>query len=167
MMMKKQRMVLMALLGYFLFSVTNIGLAAVPIHQHLFNSISTNDGIPKPSLTINGFVSMLSDAWISHRVKKIRNRMTSDSLRLDKTERKAVWSMSLGISSLCILFIPALNLLSLPMAILAIIFGASVIKKIKVKKKAQIGIIFGSITTVLILATLAIVAIILGSGRVK
>jgi hypothetical protein len=75
--------------------------------------------------------------------------------------------MSLGISSLCILFIPALNLLSLPMAILAIIFGASVIKKIKVKKKAQIGIIFGSITTVLILATLAIVAIILGSGRVK
>jgi len=167
MMNKGQRMILMALLVSFLFSVTNMGIAAVPVHQPVCISVSINDGIPVPSLSINGFVSRLTEAWISHRVKKIRNRITADSLRLDKTERKAIWSMSLGISSLCVLFIPVLNLLALPMAILAIIFGSSVIKKIKVKKKAQIGIIFGSITTVTILFALAIVAIIVGSGGVK
>jgi hypothetical protein len=90
-----------------------------------------------------------------------------DSVPVDKIERKARWTMFLGIGSLCFLFIPGLNLLSLPMAILAIIFGIPLIKKIKVKKKAQIGIIFGSITTVLFLATIAIVAIIVGSGGVK
>ena len=87
----------------------------------------------------------------------------ADSTEEKKMERKASWSKWLGIGSLIGLIIPGVNLLSLPAAIIAIVFGASTQDNIKTKKNARQGITFGIITLAIILLLAALVVLIVSA----
>ena len=86
-----------------------------------------------------------------------------DSTEEKRLEKKALWAKWLGIGSLISLFIPGLNLLSLPAAIIAIVFGTSTIDKVKDKKNSRQGITFGIITLGIIVLLVALVVIIVAS----
>lgn len=77
-----------------------------------------------------------------------------------KIEKKAVWAKWLGIGSLIGLFIPGINLLSLPAAVAAVILGSETLKKTKHPGYARQGIIFGCITAGLLLIVGLIVALV-------
>ena len=87
----------------------------------------------------------------------------ADSTEDKKLEKKALWSKWLGIGSLIGLFIPVVNLLSLPAAIIAIVFGASTQDNINTKKNARQGITFGIITIAIILVVAALVVLIVSA----
>ncbi len=87
----------------------------------------------------------------------------ADSTDEKRLEKKALWAKWLGIGSLISLFIPGLNLLSLPAAIIAIVFGTSTIDKVKDKKNSRQGITFGIITLGIIVLLVALVVIIVAS----
>lgn len=78
----------------------------------------------------------------------------------EKIEKKAVWAKWLGIGSLIGLFIPGINLLSLPAAVAAVILGTETLKKTKHPGYARQGIIFGCITAGLLLIVGLIVALV-------
>ena len=91
----------------------------------------------------------------------------ADSTEEKKLEKKALWSKWLGIGSLIGLFIPAVGVLSLPAAIIAIVFGASTKDKVKNKRNARQGITFGIITLAIILLLVALVVVIVSAWGVK
>ena len=78
-----------------------------------------------------------------------------------------MWSKWLGIGSLIGLFIPGVGVLSLPAAIIAIVFGASTQDKVKNKRNARQGITFGIITLAVILLLVALVVVIVSAWGVK
>lgn len=78
----------------------------------------------------------------------------------EKIEKKALWAKWLGIGSLIGLFIPGINLLSLPAAVAAVILGTETLKKTKHPGYARQGIIFGCITAGLLLIVGLIVALV-------
>ena len=82
-------------------------------------------------------------------------------------ERKALWSKWLGIGSLIGLFIPGVVLLSVPAAIIAIVFGISTQDNIKNKRNARQGITFGIITLAIIVLLVALVVVIVSSLGVR
>ena len=86
-----------------------------------------------------------------------------DSTEEKKLEKKALWSKWLGIGSLIGLFIPGINLLSLPAAIIAIVFGISTQDKVKDKKNSRQGITFGIITLGIIVLLVALVVVIVAA----
>ena len=90
-----------------------------------------------------------------------------DSTEDKKLEKKALWSKWLGIGSLIGLFVPGVGLLSLPAAILAIVFGTSTQNKVKNKRDARQGITFGIITIGIILLLVALVVSIVTSFGVR
>jgi len=90
-----------------------------------------------------------------------------DSTDEKKIEKKALWAKWLGIGSLVGLFVPVVGLLSLPAAIIAIVFGASTIDKVKNKRNSRQGIIFGIITIGVLLLLVALVAIIVSGFGVR
>ena len=91
----------------------------------------------------------------------------TDSAEDKKWEKKALWSKWLGIGSLIGLFIPGLNILSLPAAIIAIVFGADTINKVKDKRNSRQGITFGIITIAVILLLVAILIAIISSLGIR
>lgn len=91
----------------------------------------------------------------------------TDSTEEKKLEKKALWSKWLGIGSLIGLFVPGVNILSLPAAIIAIVFGANTVDKVKDKRNSRQGITFGIITLGVILLLVALVVIIIASLGVR
>ena len=91
----------------------------------------------------------------------------ADSTEEKKLEKKALWSKWLGIGSLIGLFIPGVGLLSVPAAIIAIVFGISTQDKVKNKRNARQGITFGIITLAIILLLVALVVVIVSSLGVR
>ena len=91
----------------------------------------------------------------------------ADSTEEKKLERKALWSKWLGIGSLIGLFIPGVGLLSVPAAIIAIVFGISTQDKVKNKRNARQGITFGIITLAIIVLLVALVVVIVSSLGVR
>ncbi len=91
----------------------------------------------------------------------------ADSTEEKKLEKKALWSKWLGIGSLIGLFIPGVGALSLPAAIIAIVFGASTKDKVKNKRNSRQGITFGIITLGIILLLAALVVVIVASLGVR
>ncbi|MCY7291957.1 MAG: hypothetical protein LH615_07210 [Ferruginibacter sp.] len=87
----------------------------------------------------------------------------TDSTQEKKLERKALWSKWLGIGSLIGIIIPFVSLLSLPAAIIAIVFGATTLNKVKDKSNSRQGITFGIITIGVILLIIAIVVALVSS----
>jgi hypothetical protein len=83
----------------------------------------------------------------------------ADSTDQKKLERKARWSKWLGIGSLVSLIIPFVDILALPAAIIAIVFGKATQNKVKNKRDSKQGITFGIITigAILLMATLIII----------
>ena len=91
----------------------------------------------------------------------------ADSTEEKKLEKKALWSKWLGIGSLIGLFIPGVGLLSMPAAIIAIVFGISTQDKVKNKRNARQGITFGIITLAIIVLLVALVVVIVSSLGVR
>ena len=91
----------------------------------------------------------------------------ADSTDEKKMEKKALWSKWLGIGSLIGLFIPGVGLLSVPAAIIAIVFGISTQDKVKNKRNARQGITFGIITLAIIVLLVALVVVIVSSLGVR
>lgn len=91
----------------------------------------------------------------------------ADSTEEKKLEKKALWSKWLGIGSLIGLFIPGVGLLSVPAAIIAIVFGISTQDKVKNKRNARQGITFGIITLAIIVLLVALVVVIVSSLGVR
>ena len=91
----------------------------------------------------------------------------ADSTEEKNLEKKALWSKWLGIGSLIGLFIPGVGLLSVPAAIIAIVFGISTQDKVKNKRNARQGITFGIITLAIILLLIALVVVIVSSLGVR
>ena len=91
----------------------------------------------------------------------------ADSTEEKKLEKKALWSKWLGIGSLIGLFIPGVGLLSVPAAIIAIVFGISTQDNIKNKRNARQGITFGIITLAIIVLLVALVVVIVSSLGVR
>lgn len=90
-----------------------------------------------------------------------------DSTEEKKMENKALWAKWLGIGSLIGLFVPGLNVLALPAATIAIVFGTATIDKVKNKKNSRQGITFGIITLAVILLLVLLVVIIVSSLPVR
>ncbi|MEO5944413.1 MAG: hypothetical protein ABIP30_10270 [Ferruginibacter sp.] len=90
------------------------------------------------------------------------NRFT-DSTDQKKLENKARWAKRLGIGSLISLFIPFVDILALPAAIIAIVFGKATQNKVKNKRDSKQGITFGIITIGAILLMVTLIIIILSS----
>lgn len=91
----------------------------------------------------------------------------ADSTEEKKLEKKALWSKWLGIGSLIGLFIPGVGLLSLPAAIIAIVFGTSTRDKVKDKRNSRQGIAFGIITLGIIVLLVALVVTIVAALAVR
>ena len=91
----------------------------------------------------------------------------ADSKEEKKQEKKALWAKWLGIGSLIGLFVPGVGLLSLPAAILAIVFGTATENKVKNKRNSRQGITFGIITIGLILLLVALVILIVSAAGIK
>lgn len=99
--------------------------------------------------------------FITRAILKLSGKKTFSGPDTDKKiEKKAVWAKWLGIGSLIGLFIPGINLLSLPAAVLAVILGSETLKKTKHPGYARQGIIFGCITAGLLLIVGLIVALV-------
>jgi len=71
----------------------------------------------------------------------------------EKQKKWATWSMILGIGGLVALFIPGVNLVAIPAAIVALVLG---IKSVEGNSNTQgiIGIIAGGLTLVLLIAAI-------------
>lgn len=72
-----------------------------------------------------------------------------------KQKKWAKWSMILGLGSLVLLFIPGINFIAIPAAIVALVFG---IKSVEGNSNTQgiIGIIAGGLTLVLLILAIAV-----------
>jgi hypothetical protein len=92
--------------------------------------------------------------------KKLGKKGGGDEIT-EKQKKKATLSMILGITSIVFLFIPYIGILAIPMAILAIIFGASSLKG-NSNAKSIVGIVTGGVT--LFLFVLAVAVILAYSG---
>jgi ABC-type dipeptide/oligopeptide/nickel transport system permease component len=87
-------------------------------------------------------------------------KMFSKEDTQERIDKKALWAKWLGIGSVVGLFIPGINLLSLPAAVAAVILGSETRKKTTHPRYARLGIIFGCITAGLILVVGLIVALV-------
>ena len=85
------------------------------------------------------------------------SKLSDDVEMTEKQKKQATASMILGIASFGLMFIPYVGIISIPAAILAIIFGAKSLKG-NSNTKGIIGIAFGSATIVVILLAIIIVA---------
>jgi hypothetical protein len=95
------------------------------------------------------------------RAKLIGSKKTLENIDEPKFKKRALWAKWLGIGSLIGLVIPFIGILSIPAAILAIIFGATSIKKLTNKSNARQGIYFGIATlTFLLILVIIVIAII-------
>lgn len=94
-------------------------------------------------------------------LKKLSGEMT------EKQKKQAQTSMILGISSLVVLLlsgaIPFIGLLCIPVAVLAVIFGA---KSLKGNSNTQgiIGVVTGGVTLAIVVLAIIILAIFLAGG---
>jgi hypothetical protein len=77
---------------------------------------------------------------------------------------KGKTALLLGIIGICSLVIPVAGIISLPLAILAIIFGNQALKINPGDRKAKTGLILGWITIGLIILAIALLIAILSSG---
>ena len=97
------------------------------------------------------FKEKLSFKLLQYNLKLTGKKKLSTTEEDPKIEKKALWSKWLGIGSLIGLLIPGISLLCLPAAIVAIVLGATTVKKTKNPKYSRQGIIFGIITLSLLL----------------
>src|SRR4029077_16499721 len=87
--------------------------------------------------------------------KKLRKKTDEDELDA-KQQRKATLSLILGIAGFVFLFIPYVVILAIPLAILAIVFGASSMNGKKSNTKSIVGIVLGGVTILLFILALAV-----------
>ena len=85
------------------------------------------------------------------------SKFSEDEEMTEKQKKQATASMILGIASFGLMWIPYVGILSIPAAILAIIFGAKSLKG-NSNTKGIIGLAFGSATIVVILLAIIIIA---------
>jgi hypothetical protein len=84
-------------------------------------------------------------------------RMKEKGEMTEKQRRQSIVSMILGICSLVFLFLPGIAILSIPAAILAVIFGIMSLKG-NSNAKGIVGIVTGGLVLLLLLVVLAWVA---------
>jgi hypothetical protein len=89
--------------------------------------------------------------------KKIIRTLVREEEMTARQKKQAKWSLILGISSIALLLIPYAGLLAIPASITAIILG---IKSLKGNSNARgiAGIATGSLTVVIVLAAIAVIA---------
>lgn len=103
------------------------------------------------------------------RWKLLQNKLVLKILKLgdepmtERQRKQAKWSLTLGIASLALLFIPAIGILAIPAGVLAIIFGAKSLKG-NSNSKGIIGIVLGGLTVLLFLIAIALLAAFLAGG---
>jgi hypothetical protein len=95
-------------------------------------------------------------------LQKKMGKKTGDDEMTEKQKKKASLSMILGITSIVFLFIPVIGILAIPMAILAIIFGASSMKG-NSNTKSIVGVVTGGVTLLLFVIALAVAIAYLGA----
>ena len=93
--------------------------------------------------------------------KKLGKKTGGDEMT-EKQKKKASLSMILGIISIVFIFIPYIGILAIPMAILAIIFGASSMKG-NSNAKSIVGVVTGAVTLLLFVIALAVAIAYLGA----
>jgi hypothetical protein len=84
--------------------------------------------------------------------------------RAEKVSKKGKAALILGIVALATLFIPFVNIFTLPAAILAIVFGNSAKRENPEDKQARVGVLLGWITIGLIMVILVIALALLSSS---
>ncbi len=80
-----------------------------------------------------------------------------------RQKRQGKASMILGISSVVGLFIPVVNILAIPAAIVAIVLGAISLKG-NSNSQGIVGLVTGSATILLLIIAIIVLAAILGNG---
>ncbi len=88
------------------------------------------------------------------------------SLKKEGETDKGKTALTLGICAAAALFIPFVNLASIPLAILAIIIGDKAKKEDPKNKKARTGVTLGIVTLAFIIVVGLIVALILTLGTI-
>ena len=101
-------------------------------------------------LTIPQKIQLLLLKW------KLKNYVEDDPMT-EKQKDQATTSMIMGIASFAFLFLPIVVYLSIPLAILAIIFGIKSLKG-NSNTKGIVGVSFGAATILLLLIVIAVVA---------
>jgi hypothetical protein len=109
---------------------------------------------------------------VALRILKLQSKLqggkkTFSNIDEPKFKKRALWAKWLGIGSLIGLVVPIIGILSVPAAILAIIFGATTIKKLTNKSNSKQGIYFGIATLATILLLVLIVIVIISSFTLR
>ena len=94
--------------------------------------------------------------------KKLKKVAREHPELTEKQIKQGRASMIMGIASFVFLFIPGVALLSIPLAILGLIFGLKSIKG-NSNAKGVVGVVFSGVTLFLILLAIILVAAIIGS----
>ena len=114
--------------------------------------IKTSIGTAKPEKKKAGLITKWKNKLVAKAIKK---GWLGEGEITERQKKWAKWSMILGIGSLVALFIPGVNLVAIPAAIEALVFG---IKSVEGNSNTQgiIGIIAGGLTLVLLIAAIAL-----------
>jgi hypothetical protein len=99
--------------------------------------------------------------WMERKLKKAKPEID------ERGVKQSQWALILGIASFVFLFLPYVGLLSVPAAILAIIFALQSKKRTgRMNGSAIAGFVMGLVTLLLFLIAIIIVAAILSGGFV-
>lgn len=134
--------------------ISNVNAAAAP--QLLPPSLVTLDvtvpAIKKETKKKTSFFNRWKQKILT---KAISKGWLGEGEITEKQKRWAKWSMILGLAGLVLLFIPTVNIIAIPAAIVALVFG---IKSVEGNSNTQgiIGIIAGGLTLVLLIAAIAL-----------
>ncbi|MEO7046326.1 MAG: hypothetical protein ABI091_13535 [Ferruginibacter sp.] len=155
-------------------STTKIFAVSIP---HSFEQQQTSHNFSDSSLYLLTHLSIKEIQILSGRKLTFKEKIAlkiyksnagffnrfADSTDQKKLEKKARWAKLLGIGSLISLFIPFVDILALPAAIMAIIFGKATQNKVKNKRDSKQGITFGIITIGVLLLMITLIILILSS----
>lgn len=129
----------------------------VPAKQVTFRNLTSADVERLTGRKLN-FFQKIKLRWIQRKLMKF-----DEGTITEKQKRQAKASMILGISSLGLMVLPALVAatalawIAIPAAILAIILGAKSLRGNK-NRQGKIGVITGSITIIILLIVIAVLA---------
>jgi len=137
------------------FSGANATAATAPADSTYRSHATTVTGILSPGNfeKITGRRPRLRERIALAIVKRKLRRAGGEEEMTGKQKDWATTSMVLGLGSILCLFLPVLAVLSIPAAILAIIFGIKSLKG-NSNTKGIIGVVAGSLVILLILAVL-------------
>lgn len=147
---------------FFLLMLCLPGFAAISVNAVTVpellqpSTVSSTLSLPaiKPEKKKAGLVNRWKEKLVAKAIKK---GWLGEGEITERQKKWAKWSMILGIGSLVALFIPGVNLVAIPAAIVALVFG---IKSVEGNSNTQgiIGIIAGGLTLVLLIVAIALLA---------